>query len=147
MTIHQSLVKANLPELWRIEKGCFNKVFRTSRSFFNELLLTASEEENLWIAEEDGQIMGFLCASVRGLQGYIETVDIPKRARRRGVASSLMSVCEKSFKKRGLKQVRLEVHTENPAIVLYFNLGYRITRFLRDYYQNGWHAVTMVKQL
>ena len=67
--------------------------------------------------------------------------------RRKGVASKLISGCEKAAKQRGCGEMRLEVHTENPAQVLYFQLGYRVCGFKRNYYGLRRHAVSMVKAL
>ncbi len=133
--------------MYEIEKECFSGGFRWGRKVFAEMLLSASKKNNVWIAEEDGKIVGFLLANERGNKGQIETVDIPTAARRRGIASELIKFCEMEFQKRGRTEVTLEVHTENPAQLLYFNLGYRVVSFRRHYYGLHCHALTMAKKL
>lgn len=133
--------------MYEIELECFTRGFQWGRKAFVEMLLSTSKKNNVWVAEEDGKIVGFLLANERGNKGQIETVDIPKAARRRGIASELIKVCEKGFQERGRTEVTLEVHVENPAQLLYFNLGYRVVGFRRHYYGLHCHALTMTKKL
>ena len=58
-----------------------------------------------------------------------------------------MEEVESYYKKTLIKKLKLEVHTENPAQLLYFNLGYRVTGFRPRYYANGANAITMTKVL
>lgn len=147
MIVRNSTGAEELPALYEIEKECFVGSFRWSRDLFGKTLLSAAQKNNVWIAEEDGKIVGFLLADETGSKGHIETVNIPKAARRRGIASELIAVCEKEFKKRGRIEIALEVHTENPAQILYHKLGYRVTGFRRHYYKLHCHALTMAKKL
>lgn len=136
-----------LPSLYEIEKECFTKEFRWSQAVFDKALLSASKKNNVWVAEESGRIVGFLLADKEFGKGYINTVDITPVVRGQGVATKLITMCEAAFKKRGLTEVKLEVHTENPAQLLYFKLGYRVTAFRRHYYKLHRHALTMGKKL
>lgn len=147
MRIRNTLNQEDLPLMYEIERECFTRGFQWGRSVFGEMFLSASKKNNVWVAEEDGKIVGFLLAGERGNRGYIETVNIPKSARRRGIASELIKVCEREFQKRGRTEVVLEVHVENPAQLLYFRLGYRVTAFRRHYYKPHCHALTMTKKL
>ncbi len=146
MTI-RSFNAEELPALYEIETECFTRGFQWGRRVFAEMLLSASKKNNVWVAEEDDKIVGFLLANERGSRGYIDTVNIPKVARRKGIASELIKFCEGEFQKRGLAEVVLEVHVQNPAQLLYFKLGYRVTAFRRHYYKLHCHALTMTKKL
>lgn len=147
VTIRNSFGVGELPALYEIEQECFAKGFRWTRAYFDKKFISASKENNVWVAEEDGQIMGYLLAGEWRGKGYIETVNVPKRARRKGVASLLINMYENEAKKRGRTEIELEVHTDNPAQVLYFNLGYRVIRLRRHYYEPDYHALTMRKKL
>src|SRR5208282_6724548 len=136
-----------LPALYEIEKECFVEPFLWSRTTFDKSLLSAAQKKNVWVADEGGKVMGFLLADKESGKGYIDTVDVSPKARGRGVATKLIGLYEAAAKKRGLVEIKLEVSVENPAQVLYFNLGYRVTAFRRHYYKLHYHALTMAKKL
>lgn len=136
-----------LPALYEVEKECFSKEFRWAEPIFRKELSLALPKNNVWVCEVDGKIAGFLLAAEERGRGHIETVNIGKKYRRQGLATKLIAACEKEFKRRGYKEMKLEVHTDNPAQVLYFHLGYRITYVKRHYYGMYSHALRMLKQL
>jgi ribosomal protein S18 acetylase RimI-like enzyme len=147
MIFRNSLDAAELPALYEIEKGCFQAPFLWSQTTFNTCLLTAAKKNNVWVAEENGKILGFLLADKEFGKGYIDTVDVSPKARGRGIATKLIGLYEAAAKKRGLAEIKLEVSVSNPAQVLYFKLGYRVTAFRRNYYKLHYHALTMAKKL
>ena len=147
MIFRNSLDAEELPALYEIEKECFVEPFLWSRTTFDKSLLFAARKKNVWIAEENGRIMGFLLAGKEFGKGYIDTVDVAGKARGRGVATKLIGMYEAAAKKRGLTEIKLEVNTDNPAQVLYFKLGYRVIGFRRHYYKLHCHALTMGKKL
>jgi len=147
MTFRNSLDAEELPALYEIEKGCFEAPFLWSQTTFNNSLLKAAKKNNVWVAEENGKILGFLLADKEFGKGYIDTVDVSPKARGKGIATKLIGMYEAAAKKRGLAEIKLEVSIENPAQVLYFKLGYRVTAFRRHYYKLHYHALTMAKKL
>lgn len=147
MIFRNSLDSEELPVLYEIERECFTKEFRWSRGVFDEALLSAAQKKNVWVADEGGNPMGFLLADKEFGKGYIDTVDVSPKARGKGVATKLITMYETAAKKRGLSEIKLEVHTENPAQLLYFKLGYRVTAFRRHYYKLHRHALTMTKKI
>jgi ribosomal protein S18 acetylase RimI-like enzyme len=84
MTFRNSLDPTELPDLYEIEKGCFKAPFLWSRATFDKSLLTAAKKNNVWIAEENDKIIGFLLADKEFGKGYIDTVDVSPKARSRG---------------------------------------------------------------
>jgi ribosomal protein S18 acetylase RimI-like enzyme len=56
-----------------------------------------------------------------------------------------MEAAELYYAKK-VKKLKLEVHVDNPAQLLYFNRGYRVTGFRHRYYANGSNAITMAFQ-
>ena len=147
MIFRNSLDAEELPALYEIEKECFTEPFLWSRGVFDKALLSAAKKQNVWVAEETGKIMGFLLADKEFGKGYIDTVDVSPKARGRGIATKLIRMYETAAEKRGITEIKLEVSTENPAQVLYFNLGYRVVAFRRHYYKLHRHALTMAKKL
>lgn len=146
--IRTTLEDSELPALYEIERECFTKEFRWSQRLFYKEVKAAAAKGNLYISEiQGGRVAGYLLAAEESGKAHIETVNIRLIHRRKGVASMLISACEADMKKRGFKEIKLEVHTDNPAFILYFNLGYRVTAFKRHYYRLNSHALSMSKPL
>ena len=59
-------------------------------------------------------------------RGYTEAISTARRWRRRGVAKALIVESIRELAKRGMTEVALTVHTDNPrgAFQLYSSLGY-----------------------
>lgn len=147
LTIRNQYDDSELPLLYEIERECFTKEFRWTERVFTKALEYARTRGNVWTAYTSGKLCGFLLAGEENKKAHIETVNIPLAHRRKGIASRLIAACEKDMKKRGFSEIRLEVYTENPAQLLYWQLGYRVSGFRRNYYRLGHHAVSMTKKL
>lgn len=146
-TIRNTFEDDDLPVLYEIEKECFEKEFRWAEPVFKRALLNARKQNFVWVARISGRIAGFLLAGVENGKASIETANVARVHRRKGVASKLIAACEKDLKRRGFKIIKLEVWTENPAQILYFQLGYRASGFKRNYYRLRAHAISMSKKL
>src|SRR5271157_2520419 len=147
LTIRDSFEDGELPVLYQIEVECFTKEFRWMETVFKRALTSARKNGFVWVAYIGGRVAGYLLAGEDGSKASIETVNILRVHRRKGIASKLIAVCEREMKKRGYKEIKLEVHVDNPAQLLYFNLGYRVSGFKRNYYKIKEHAVSMTKKL
>jgi len=147
LTIRDTFEDGELPVLYQIEIECFDKEFRWVNSVFKRAVLAARKEGFIWVAYIGDRVAGYLLAGQESGKCHIETVNISKIHRRKGIASKLIAVCEREMKKRGYKEVRLEVHVDNPAQLLYFHLGYRVNGFKRNYYKMKEHAISMTKKL
>lgn len=149
-----------LPLLYEIEKECFSSSFRWNKTEFAAQL----SKHNVWIIEDEfpdetfidvhgvsrggkTNIVGFLVAKIFRGVAYILTVEVPEKYRGRGYGAALVAACEKDYKRRGFKFIRLEVFTDNPAQVMYFKLGYRVNGFKQDFYEKGKSAIAMAKTL
>lgn len=146
-SVRSTLEERDFPVLYEIEKTCFPKGFRWTEKVFAKEIKAAAAKGLFLVAELGGRTAGFLVANEDRGKGHIVTVDIHPLHRRKGIATKLIALAEAEFKKRGLKQASLEVHTDNPAFILYFNLGYRAAAFRRHYYKLNAHAITMSKAL
>jgi [ribosomal protein S18]-alanine N-acetyltransferase len=158
--IRTQFTREEIPSLYEIEKECFSPIFRWSKTEFASQLTKC----NVWIMEDEfpnepfedergvllmgaNHVVGFLVAKIDRGQAYILTVEVPEKYRGRGYGASLVKECERVYKARGFKTIRLEVYTENPAQLMYFKLGYRVNGFKKDYYEKGKSAVAMAKTL
>jgi len=145
--IRNTFEDGELAELYKIETECFAKEFRWTERVFRKALLDARKKSRVWVATISGRIAGFLLAGEENGKASIETVNIPKVHRRKGIASKLIAACEHDMRRRGFKEIKLEVWTENPAFIVYFGLGYRVSGFRRNYYRLRAHAISMGKKL
>jgi ribosomal protein S18 acetylase RimI-like enzyme len=145
--IRKTLEDRELPALYEIERECFTREFRWTQRAFNKEIKSAAAKDKLYIATLVGRLAGYLLAGEENGRIHIETVNISRLHRRKGIASKLIAACEADARKQGFKEIKLEVHTDNPAYILYFNLGYRVVAFKRHYYRLNSHALSMQKTL
>ena len=145
-TIRNTFEDGELPALYEIERECFDPEFRWAEPVFKREMEAARKKRLAWVAYIGTRIAGFLIAGKVAGGINVETCNVARAHRRKGVASRLMSECEKAAKQRGYGEMRLEVHTENPAQILYFQLGYRVCGFKRNYYGLKEHAISMSKK-
>ena len=79
-----------------------------------------------------GQVRSFIDtaqnAELGRLRGWTEEISTARRWRRRGVAKALIVESIRELAARGMTEVALGVHTENPnhALDLYRGLGYEV---------------------
>ena len=145
-TIRNSFEDGELADLYEIECECFSKEFRWAEPVFKKEMLAARGKNLVWVAYIGKRIAGFLIAGEVAGDITVETCNVARVHRRKGIASRLMLASESAAKHRGYEQMRLEVYTENPAQILYFQLGYRVCGFKRNYYGLKKHAISMLKK-
>ena len=109
-------------------------------------LAIALIDSDIWIAE-DGGIIGYILTESKAVTFHIISLAVDPEHQRKGVATQLIHEVESYYKESKCKKVKLEVHTDNPAQVLYFKLGYRVTGFKKKYYSDGSSAIAMCKEL
>lgn len=96
---------------------------------------------------EDGQMVGFVAGDPRPRDGWgwIATIAVDPRFRRRGFATALLRECEN---KLGVPKSRLTVRVSNdPAIRMYEQEGYAVIDVWKGYYNDGEDAMVMEKSL
>lgn len=115
--------------------------------------------ETFLVAEEDGEVVGYIMCRIetglsgfvfRGLvrKGHIVSVAVLPQYRRVGIGKALVTKAMEKMKTYKAKQCFLEVRISNtPAVNLYKNLGFQITRTIRGYYANGEDAYLMEAKL
>ncbi len=109
-------------------------------------VLTFSEVIRLK-AVEDGEMIGFIAGDPRPRDGWgwIATIAVDTRFRRRGVGTALLRACETQL---GVPRSRLTVRVSNHgAISLYEREGYQIIDTWAAYYNDGESAIVMEKVL
>ena len=98
-------------------------------------------------AVEDRQMVGFVAGDPRPRDGWgwIATIAVDPRFRRRGFATALLRECEKRL---GVPRSRLTVRLSNQgAIRMYEREGYAMIDIWKTYYADGEDAMVMEKTL
>ncbi len=139
----------DIEELDRIEMECFVR-----EAFSREQMMSILREPDSigLLARIEGETVGFTVGyahrSRLGETGHVITLDVVRKARRKGVGCKLLEELEERFRRRGAKLIFLEVKAGNVAASnLYRKLGYVETEQLRNYYHLGAHGVRLVKTL
>ena len=101
------------------------------------------------LAEEDGNLLGYLVLSSVLDEGSVDNVAVAPAYRRRGVADALLDDAEARARVLGLASVTLEVRAGNlPAIRLYEKHGFREVGRRPNYYERPREdAILMTKDI
>jgi ribosomal-protein-alanine N-acetyltransferase len=115
--------------------------------------------ETFVVAEEEGKIIGYIMCRIEvglsnfgfgGLvrKGHVVSIAVMPQARRKGVATAVVTKGLQGMEYYKAKQGFLEVRvTNDSAITLYKKLGFEITRTINGYYSDGEDAYVMTKKI
>lgn len=137
-------------DLYAIEEVCFPSSERFTRRYMRELI--ASQETVIWIAEENGSLVGFAIVEfirhVAPTVAYVSTIEVLPAERGHGVGAELLRRLEGSANAERATGIWLHVDLENAsAIRLYERLGYQKNSRANHYYARNRPAAIYVKQL
>jgi GNAT superfamily N-acetyltransferase len=139
--------------VWQMEEseeaGKVTVVFRTARlprsmrvkypKDYDNLLESWQQGECFLVAEEDGEVYGYLDMSVQSwhLTGWVDHLAVAKSYRRQGIGTALLKKAAEWSRQRGLKRLMLEIQTKNyPAICFCQKNGFAFCGFNDRYYTN-----------
>ena len=113
--------------LYAVEELCFEPPFRFSRAYMRQLVRSRSSAS--WIAEEDGELIGFAivewASADEGRSAYIATIEVRPGRREKGIGAELLRRVEDSARIAGAATMWLHVDAENAAAIrLYEAHGY-----------------------
>lgn len=138
---------ADVPAIMELERSIFENDAWSERSMRSEV---AGEHGYYLVAfepESPDRIDGYagLLAPRGGGEGDIQTIAVAPHARRRGLGRRLMLALIAEARKRGAREVFLEVRADNPgAQTLYRDLGFEEIGVRPKYYQpDGVDAIVM----
>jgi ribosomal protein S18 acetylase RimI-like enzyme len=132
----------DLNALRRLENICFEK---DAWPLFDLIAVLTFPGVVRLKAVEDNQMVGFIAGDPRPSQGFswIATIAVLPEYRRKGIGRSLLHSCETQLK---TPRLRLSVRVSNQsAIALYEQEGYRAMDIWKAYYNDGENAVVMEK--
>ncbi len=115
-----------------------------------ELVEDWQRGEGFLVAEEDGQVQGYVDLVVQRGQrvGWVTNLAVKEEHRRRGIGTALMRHARRWAREQGLQQLLAEATTKNyPAICFYRKLGFQFCGFNDRYYVNQDIALFFVQML
>ncbi len=113
--------------LYAVEELCFAPPYRFSRAYMRQLVQSANCAT--WIAEEEGELIGFAIVEwgqeAEENSAYIQTIEVTPSQRGLGIGGELLRRVEDSAVAAGAGAIWLHVDAENSAaICLYESRGY-----------------------
>lgn len=129
--------RADLPALLALEQRAFRGDRLSARQFRHHL-----RNPSAWfaVAEVEGHLAGnallFFRRGSRAARLY--SIVVAPKARGRGVGARLLVAAEAAARRRGCRELRLEVRQDNVAAIgLYEGAGYQRVAELPEYYEDG----------
>jgi ribosomal protein S18 acetylase RimI-like enzyme len=87
----------------------------------------AVQPELFFVAEEEGRIAGTIMAGYDGHRGWLYTVAVDPKLRRRGLGTALVRHAEGALQALGCPKVNLQVRASNAEVVAFYRtLGYSV---------------------
>jgi ribosomal-protein-alanine N-acetyltransferase len=138
----RSATPADVPALSAIERTVFADPWTPAA--FRELLGPYS-----LVATDDGSVTGYVFARVMSDEAEVLNLAVRKDVQRKGIGRHLLDAIFESFRKRGVREVYLEVRVSNAAgQAFYERLGFRQVGRRRSYYDKPREdALILARQL
>lgn len=134
----------DLLKIAALERECFDDPW-TTEMLKGEFLHAESFGA---VAEEDGELVGYLCGRALFEDAELLRVAVKEARRGQGIGGRLAAALFDEAKARGARRVFLEVRASNePALGLYRTRGFERTRLRKRYYPDGEDALEMKKEL
>jgi ribosomal protein S18 acetylase RimI-like enzyme len=128
------------PAVYKIYRESFGLDF-TERLLKDHLFTS----DAVWVYEMlNNEVIGYLLSEKLSTP-YLSQVAVLDRYRKLGVATKLINKFESHYESKGNDSVWLQVKVENPSQKLYFDLGYRVTKFESNLYGHEKHGLRMDK--
>ena len=100
------------------------------------------------VADGDRGVRGYAVTCVRGVRAELVSIAVDPKSRGKGIASALLESTLRRVRRRGAARIGLTVRlTNRPARAFYEKYGFRRTRVVRGYYEDGEDGLAMTKEL
>ena len=137
---------ADLHAIWQIEVKVFGEdvypafFFRQAMDLWPDLLL---------VIEDQGMPVGYVLGGIGQdlAHGWVLSLAVLPQARGNGLAERLMHQLEANQTALQISELRLTVDPTNPALRLYYRLGYQPVEKSDDYFGLGDHRWVLAKKL
>ncbi len=137
---------ADIPAVQALDRQAFALPWPPS-AYAHEL--HHSPHSRLWVAEVEGQVVGFIVLWLILDEAHVATLAVHPDFRRRGIARRLLETLLTAAREAGARLATLEVRAGNlPAQALYRHYGFReVGRRPKYYTDNGEDALIMTVML
>jgi ribosomal-protein-alanine N-acetyltransferase len=141
------MTTADLSAVLEIEKALFPIDAWTDALFLAELA-EVSISRDVSVAILDSQLVGYASFRYVGKQGDVNTVAVASNQQGKGIGSALMDWLESQAVLRNVREIFLEVRSDNEAAIkMYATRGYERIDIRRNYYGNTIDANIMRKRV
>jgi len=119
----------------------------TEELFLGELA-EVSNSRDVSVALLDSEIVGYASFRYVGKQGDVNTVAVSRDQQGKGIGTALMNWLESQAALRNVKEIFLEVRSDNEAALkMYTSRSYERIDVRRNYYGNTIDAIIMRKRV
>jgi len=137
---------SDLPSICEVERASF--VNDAYPSFLLEKLILCCNSVFFVLTDLERRIIGYCVSKNERTRSHLISLAVLPACRGSGVASLLVKQLLVTLRKCAIKEIRLEVRTDNdPAIQLYRRLGFTKVSVIQSYYSDGSAAYQMRKIL
>jgi ribosomal protein S18 acetylase RimI-like enzyme len=106
------------------------------------------EDANVAVVRESGELAAFGMMEYGDARAHLVLLGVQPTRRRRGLGRNVLLWLEASALTAGIESVRVEVRTDNPvAIAFYQRLGYQLRGYIPGYYGGVIDAARIEKRL
>jgi len=148
MTLKLAAMQAvDVSEVKELEDVLFPVDAWTQDMFHNELAEVGISRE-VMVARLDDKIVGYVSFRYVADEGDVVTIAVDTSVQKQGVGTLMMDWLESAASIRGIKNLFLEVRSDNiPAIAMYLARDFERIDLRRNYYDTGVDAYVMRKKL
>lgn len=141
------MTKDDLASVLVIESDLFPIDAWTKELFLGELA-EVSNSRDVAVAIIDTEVVGYASFRYVGKQGDVNTVAVSSVQQGKGIGTALMDWLESQAALRNVREVFLEVRSDNEAAMkMYASRGYERIDVRRNYYGNAIDANIMRKRV
>lgn len=126
------LAICHIPQIAKLEKICFSEPWSE-----NGLLESYKNGTHFFVAEDNGNVLGYVGLSAVIDEGYITNVAVFPQYRKKGIATALLNAVFEFALQRELAFVSLEVRKSNTnAVSLYEKKGFKVEGLRKNFYRD-----------
>ena len=148
MSIELSPMRSeHLAEVKVLEDALFPVDAWTLDMFVAELEQVGISRE-VMVAKLENRIVGYVSLRYVGTEGDVNTIAVDASVQHQGLGTQMMNWLEQTAFERGVRELFLEVRSDNiPAVAMYLARDFERIDLRRDYYEKGVDAYVMRKKL
>ena len=132
--------------LWEITETCYTGIECPDRMMFDRLMRQGVAF--IWYYGTPDSIQGYaLVTPDPSWAPLLVSIAVMPSFQGVGVGKMILREVSNYYRSQGRQQIVLHCKTDNPAQILYFKEGYRVTAYLRNYYKPEGDGLEMRKML